>query len=183
MTTWSGWAADFLAAASLPDTARNRSFLNDWAANANHPGCGNNPIDLTHHEPGSGDCGGTGLTGVHVQRYTSHTWARTAFNSEIHSGDYPHLLAAFKSGNPYAVDRPGQVATDLGVWASTNFANVYLSKAEAGPPVTIGAAKAHKGWADIRHSFNHNAVPSLVHARHVRAAGLRRLAHARRLGG
>jgi hypothetical protein len=183
MTTWAGWAADFLAAASLPDTARNRSFLSDWAANANHPGCTNNPIDLTHHEPGSTNCAATSLIGVHVQRYTSHTWARTAFNSQIHSGDYPHLLGALRSGSPYTVKDLGPVASDIGDWQSINFANVYLSKAEAGPPTTINAAKAHKGWADIRHSFNHNAVPTLVHARRVRAAGLRRLAHARRLGG
>jgi hypothetical protein len=183
VTTWAGWAADFLAAASLPDTARNRSFLSDWAANANHPNCGNNPIDLTRGEPGSTNCAPTSLVGVHAQRYTSHTWARTAFNSQIHSGDYPHLLGAFQGGNPYGVKSPGLVASNIGEWQSINFANVYLSKAQAGPTVEVKAAKAHKGWADIRHSFNHNAHPALIHAQHVRRAALRRLAHARRVSG
>lgn len=181
MTTWSGWDADFLAAASLPNTAGNRRFLDSWAANANSPNCGNNPIDLTHKEPGSSNCGGTNLAGDHVQRYTSHTWARTAFNTQIHSASYADLLAALRSGNPYAIKSPGPVSTDLGTWGSTNFANVYLADAQSGPPGTIKAPHALSGWKALRKSVNQGMPRALNQSQKARHAALRSLSRAHKV--
>jgi hypothetical protein len=181
VTTWLGWAGDFLAAASLPNTANSRKFLNDWATNANFPSCGDNPIDLSHKEPGSTNCGGTTLWGDDVQRYTSHTWARTAFNSQIHSSRYAAILAALRSGNPYTVKNPGSVATQLGEWSSTDFANIYLNEAQSGPPTPITAPRAHKGWADMRRSVNHHWGAALAASDHEIRAALRSLSHARKV--
>lgn len=181
MTTWAGWAADFLSAASLPNTANNRRFLNEWAANANHPGCGNNPIDLTHHEPGSSNCAATGQTGVHVQRYTNHTWARTAFASQIEAASASHILAALKSGNPYTVSDPGQVATDLGNWSSTKYANVYLGEAQSGPPIVLKAPAALSGWKAIRKSINKDMPQAMNESQRARRAALQHLHRARKV--
>lgn len=153
---------DFLAAASLPNTTNNRRFMADWAAHATAPGCANNPIDLTHHEPGSRNCHATGQVGVSIQRYTSHTWARTAFNSELHSGNYPALLAALKSGNPYTVDKPGAVATDLGAWTSVAFGNVYLGETQGTTGGGGGTTHATKAWADLQKQVNHGLPTALT---------------------
>ena len=161
MATWSGWDTDFLAAASLPNTAANRRFMDDWANNATAPGCANNPIDLTHKETGSKNCHATGQTGVSIQRYTNHTWARTAFNTEIHSGKYAHLLAALKSGNPYTVKDAGAVASDLGSWTSVKFGNTYLAETQTGGTSASFAPHATRGWADLQRSINRGGPTAL----------------------
>ncbi len=162
MTTWNGWQADFLAAASLTNTANHRNFLTDWAANATAPSCNNNPIDLTHHEPGSSNCHATGLVGVSIQRYSSHTWARTAFNSELHNGKYPALLAALKSANPYNVGDPGAVATDLASWGSVHFGQVYLAATQGTGGGGAGTTHATKAWADLQKQVNHGLPTALA---------------------
>jgi hypothetical protein len=181
MTTWQGWAADFLAAASLPNTANNRRFLNEWAANATHPNCLNNPIDLTRNEPGSKDCGATGQMGVFVQSYTDHVWARTAFNSEIHAAKNSHILSALKAGNPYAVKNRGLMASELGDWGSIDFANVFLNETQAGPPAGLKAPRGLNGWQDNQRSFDVHLPAALKASSKNTRAALQSLARARKV--
>jgi len=181
VSTWSGWAADFLAAASLPNTANNLSFMNEWAANATAPGCENNPNDLTFKiSGGSSNCHATGQVGVTIQRYTTHAWARTAFDAEIHSGKYPHLLAALKSGSPFGVNDTGKVATDLGNWSSTKYANIYLHEAQA---VVKQPRAPHMmgGWEDTQKSLRVNMRAALRRSSKNRQAALQALARARKV--
>ena len=182
MTTWAGWAADFLSAASLQNTPGNRNFLTSWADNADHPNCRNNPVDLTHDEPNSTDCGtDTNADGLRTQAYTSHTWARTAFNSQLHSGKYPALLAALRSGNPYNVGNPYDVEADLNRWGSPSFGAVFVDDVRSGPPGKIKAPQALRAWADMQKSVNRHMPAALRQSERSRKAALRNLRRIRRV--
>src|SRR5690242_5558457 len=96
MPTWRGWRQEFLTAAQIAVNAQRLAFLADWAAHA-HTNCANNPIDLSWPlGRQSSDCADLGRSTM-AQRYTTHPNAAQAFNQELHSGQYPHLLAALRS--------------------------------------------------------------------------------------
>lgn len=183
MTTWSGWAADFLAAASLPGSNNNVRFLNEWAANATHPSCQNNPNDLAQHIQGhSSNCGtATNYYNQHFQRYSSHLWARTGWAVEIRSGHYPHLVAALRSGNPYTYSGYLDVEGDLNRWGSGPFGAVYVNDLESGPPASLKAPQALSGWKALRKSVNRDMPAALRQSQKARQAALRSLSHARKV--
>lgn len=165
MTSWSGWEAAFLAAASLPDTANNRKFLGDWQTHSNTD-CTNNPIDLSRTMPGSTNCGSLPGGTRHAQHYTTHAQAAKAFDEELRSGNFPHLLAALLSGNPYTVSVPNDVAIDISRWGSGIFEVIYHGETGApegggGGPVILKAPQALAGWHDLRKTFN-NKLPTVL---------------------
>lgn len=181
MSVYSGWQHDLLGAASLPDTAANRRFLNAWHANAESD-CSLNPIDLTDRNDHSHNCKQTGFVGRSYQRYDDRVWTRTAFYAQITSGKYPHLRAALRSGNPYTVTDYVAVTDDIGKWASQTFSNIYLDVMRSGgPPPTLKAPQALRGWGDIQRAVNRH-LPAALHAsQQHRHAALRELRRARRV--
>lgn len=187
MSTWNGWAADFLSAVGAPNTANNRRFLNSWASNAQHPNLTNNPNDLHLKEPGSTNGPAGPGTGEHFQNYHTaqkvgaHTWARTAFDGQITSGDYPHLRAALRSGNPYNASNIYDVEGDLNKWGSYDFGAVYVADAQAGPPVTLKAPQALRGWSDMQRSVNRHMPSALNTSQRARKRALRNLARIRKV--
>lgn len=182
MGAWSGWQDDLRKAAGLPDTPDNSTFLADWHASADS-NCGNNPVDISYKSRGSSNC--KRLTSARTaQKYPSHSAAAQAFGSELHSGTFPHLLAALHSGNPYDVPSPHDVIADLIKWGSETFA--FELQQNYGPPHGgggggVNAPHLHKGWNDFRHTVN-KRLPATVHsiAKYNRAA-LQNLSHARRV--
>ena len=182
MATWSGWLQQFLAAATLPNTDGNRTFLSDWAANES-TACRDNPIDVSHPVGNSTDC--TRLTDSRTaQNYTSHAQAATAFNAQLHSGNFPHLLAAFRGGDQYTLSGLPEALSDLIRWGSTSF----VSFVENATGVTTGSgggnsgtADALKGWQDIRHSLNRNLPAALRHSDQQMVRALHALGRARKV--
>ena len=173
MSTWDGWAHDFLGLDRTPRTADNLQFLEDWAAHADNPDCGNNPIDLSHRYPSSSACGPVGAYGRRSQRYPNHSFARSAFYAQLDSGNFPALAAAIKDGHPYKVKNWQDVAANIGDWGSGKFANVYLAATRPGHVEPVKAAHAHGGWRALQHSFNHNMPRALHRSNKLVKAGLR----------
>jgi hypothetical protein len=175
---WTGWAADYLKLLGVPNTAANRRFLNEWES-AQHTSCRNNP--LSSHMPWAGS---TVCIPEVTQAYLTHSNGLHATEKQMKEPSYAAILNALKSGNPFTFTNWTNVAHDLDTWGATLFAQQYRNEVvQAGTGSSVGAAKAHSGWADIRRSFNRNAHPALVHAAHLRKASLRRLARAHRLSG
>lgn len=189
MSTWNGWATDFLAAASLPNTTDNRRFMSDWGNFANHPGLTNNPVDLHQDEPGATNGPAGPGVGQHFQNYhdaqniDAHTWARTAFNTQIHVYTYRHLLGAIRSGNPYKYSDWQKAITELALWGSTNYADVYLNNVQAGGPQNVSAPQALKGWRDLQHTVSVDMPKALKRSQTARTRALRRLSGKHKVGG
>lgn len=179
MSVYANWQADLLSAVRLPDTAHNRRFLTAWHEHA-ESNCDLNPIDLTHviKDSGSGakrhshDCKATGFVGRSYQRYDDRVWTRTAFYAQITSAKYQLLLAALKSGNPYAVQDRGAVASDIGEWGSQTFANFYLNPSVTPQPTGPVSAplKAHHAWHGMLHSVFVAAPKELIRSAEARKA-------------
>lgn len=181
MTTWAGWISYFLSAVPAPDTAGNVTFLQTWAAHADHPGCAMNPIDLHAKNSGSRNCADTGFVNKAIQAYTLHTYARTAFYAQIQSGRYPHLVAALKSGDPYTYADWQALVGELADWPSDRFQNLYLAQRSAGAGPGVTATNAFSGWSDLRRSINHR-MPSTLRDSHAAVkAGARAVARARKV--
>ena len=181
MSVYKDWQADLLSSASLPDTKPNRDFLSDWHAHADSD-CDLNPIDLTSHNSGSKNCKPVSLPyrpNAHYQSYSSRSWSRTAFYGQITSATYPHLRAALASGDPYKVTDWAKVAVDIGAWGGKTFANVYEDTMSAGgPPPTLKAPQALRGWHDMQRSVNRH-LPAALHAsKRAHRAALRELRRA-----
>lgn len=184
MATWQGWQAQLLTAASLPTAEATQEFLFDWSQHAASD-CQNNPVDISHVLGTRRDCHKLTATRT-AQNYTTHGNAATAFKDEIHSRNFPHLLAALKVADPYQEPNPSSVAADLRVWGSPAFATYYLSHSNvgtgAGGDGGSGAIPhAHKGWEDLRKSVNHKLPGSLKQSDRNVAAALRSLGRGRKV--
>src|SRR5207302_2597796 len=105
----------------------------------------------------SSDCADIGRS-TKAQRYTTHGNAAQAFNQELHSGDYAHLLAALRSGDPYTAKNSGLVSQELSAWGSQKFAQRYFGETANAPGRGGGggirAPHALGGWHDVQHSVN-----------------------------
>lgn len=164
MATWSGWAAQFLSAASLPNTPGNLRWLDDWSTNSISD-CRNNPVDVSRVQGNSTNC--KRLTSSRTaQNYTSHAQAATAFNHQLHSGNFPHLLAAMQSGDYPSPSKLGDILIELQRWGSLNFV-AWLEKtfgiAPGGGGIGSGPTAPHalKGWNDLRKTVN-RGLPSML---------------------
>lgn len=180
MGTYTNWKHDLLSSDRMPDTTANLRFMGEFHTNSESD-CALNPIDLTHHVTGeSSNCKQTGYVGRYYQRYTDRIWTRTAFYAQMTSGDYPHLRAALRSGNPYTVSDYLDVSKDIGKWSSGPFSSVYLGEMQSGGPIpTLKAPQALAGWKDVQHSVNRGMPAALKASEHMRNAAWR---HVRRAG-
>lgn len=185
MGTWSGWQADLLSFAHLPNTTENRNFLSDWNAHA-ETNCANNPVDLSVPDTTSSDC--ASLPGLipKAQRYTTHGNGAHAFNVQVHQSRYAALLSAMETGDPYTTNNTGEVAQDIALWGSRAFSQRYFDETKNAPGRGSGgdgisAPRAHKGWHDIRRSVNHNWPRALKASERQTRAALRRISHARKV--
>lgn len=185
MTTWDGWESQLLAAANLTDNGSTRAFLDQWAKNANAASCRPNPVDISHVTSGSRNCKRLTPTRV-AQTYTGHGQAASAFSSEIHSGDFPHLLKAFQGTDPYGPSNLADVEADLLLWGSSNFvaaleAEFGVTPTQPGGNVQGSSTGIHKGWHDLRTTINHGLPASVAASERMTGAALRKLAGARRV--
>lgn len=177
MSHWQGFQRDLLRGASLNDSDLNITFLTDWASAASSS-CRNNPVDLSHTSSRSSSC--HRLTASRVaQAYRTREAAIQAFDRQIHSGNFRHLLAAIESGSPYTYTDQAGVAADLKKWGSVKVAAFF----EPAPPssgggggTTGGAASephVHKGWQDMRRSLNRRMPAALDKAQTLTNQALR----------
>lgn len=182
MGVWSGWQADLLNRAGLPRTSFNLAFLSAWHTYDN-TNCRDNPIDISRNVSGSSACAAL-PNGRQARNYTSPAQAASAFNAQLKSGQYPHLLAALRSGQPYAVSNPAQVAQDLGKWGSGIFQQEYVNSVQTPPPApgsNVRAPRAHNGWRDLRKSVNRTMPHALNRAGTLTRQALRATSHGRKV--
>lgn len=185
MAVWDGWQIQLLDAANISGNEATASFLTDWNAHANSD-CANNPVDISRAATGAANC--RRLTRSRTaKKYTSHAQAATAFARELESGNFPHLLGAIRNADPYQNPNPSQVAADFRTWGSSKMASYYLDHASSGSGSGTGGGggggtpHTHKGWEDLRHSFNHNMPRSLNQSERNIAAALRSLSRSRKV--
>jgi len=181
VSVWTGWQSDLLDQANVPDSRLNRSFLTAWQK-SQPTNCRRNPLFISHKEPGSTNCRKSTTVNLTAQNYDSLNAGKRAFAAQLHSGKYPHLLAALKSGDPYKLTGTdaGDVGADLAAWGSERFAQQFV-KRQTQPSGTLDAPQAMKGWQSIRKAVNRGMPAALGNAEHVTAASLRTLHRARKV--
>lgn len=180
MAAWPGWEQDVLRAIGAPLTAANVRFLSGWHA-YELSNCTNNPLNTTLSYGASTRCNAAGVQSYPSKMAGTEATARTLLN-----GNYSALVAALRSGDPYRADHPEQVAADLRTWGTPNFAGVYLGVVAVTtpggipppllpvPPTPAGvAARAHNGWADMRHAVNRSIPTGLARSQGFRRAAAR----------
>lgn len=183
--TWSGWIIQFLNRANILNTPPNQTFMTEWAKHA--PGsCKRNPIDLTKAVSGSTRCGNTVGGFGRSQNYPTHAAAAQAFNLSMHTAWVKPLLDALNSGNPFQIGDRSKVVAVLNRWASPSFASWYATATTSGGSGGGGggggkASHAHHGWADLRHTVNHNLPKALRTSGHNTSAALRALGRGRKV--
>lgn len=180
MPGWTNWILDFLVAANLPMTDENVSFLTLWT-NHETASCRNNPVDVSRKVGNSTNCNKL-ASGLFAQSYTSHAQAASAFNLQLHSGNFPHLADALGGGSPLDKGPMQDVINDLKKWGATKFArsmtNVYFPP----PPPPPNITGFHKGWADLQRSLGkHRLGPKVKATVRMDRAALRELQRARRV--
>ncbi len=182
MSVWKGWQADFLThTKGVPNTTHNRRFLTEWHDHA-ETNCRNNPIDLSAVFSFSKNCHALGGRNPQAQSYPTHPDAVAAFYTQVRDGNYPHLLHALASGNPYALDHDAVVALagDLGEWGSGTFSSWYEDQ-QTQPVLTLKAPQALAGWKALRKSVNRGMPNALAHSHRVNKGTLRTLHRARKV--
>lgn len=185
MATWSGWQNEFLLAAKIIDTPPNRDFLTEWAKHASSPQCRSNPIDLHVKVGGSTNCDHPAGFAYWTQAYKSHGDAATAFARQVNALSATSILDTLGTGNPWQDPGFKLVYKDLKAWPSNNFASWYLNKMQGSSGSGSGsgtkASHTHHGWADLRHTMNHNLPKALRFSGHNTSAALRSLGHGRKV--
>src|SRR5215472_7936490 len=185
MATWNGWQEQLLTAAKLPTAESTQNFLYDWSQHATSD-CRNNPVDISHAATGATNCHKLTKTRT-AKKYVSHAQAATAFSAQIHSGNFPSLLAALKTADPYQSPDAAGVAADFSKWGSAAMATYYTNHAStgSGSGSTGGGdgsfAHAHNGWTDLQHSINDNMPAALRASQRNTSAALRALSKARKV--
>jgi hypothetical protein len=185
MAVWSGFETELLQAANVSTATMTVQFMDDWNYAASSD-CENNPVDISHVLGTRRNC--HKLTASRTaQNYTTHTHAATAFSDQLHSGNFPHLLAALKTSNPYNYSDPAGVVADLKTWGSPKQAAYYQKFATGGsggggPGGGSGSAPhAHTGWADLQRSVNQKLPAAMNRADKDARDALRSLAKAHKV--
>lgn len=127
---WTGWEAAVLAAAKLPNTLANRTFLAVWhtyeGSNAK-----NNPLNTTLKTSGSlGSINSAGVQSYSSAQAGAQATASTLLNNSAYSG----IVAGLKSGDIYAYSAKSstnvtEIVKGLSTWGSHNFAAVFQYEA------------------------------------------------------
>jgi hypothetical protein len=184
VAAWTGWEADVLAALGAPDSSESALFLTTWHT-YEQSACRNNPLNTTEAWPMAVNCNSVG-----VKSYASTSDGAKATATTLRNGNYPDILAALRSGNPFASAAAGNVAAQLTKWGTPLFAAWYTEHTgtpQAGKVTgqTAGTqtASGHRGYADLRNSFARHLPNQLVKSRRAGAATLQLLAHGRRVKG
>lgn len=188
MAVWNGWQIELLKAANLPADETHGNFLFDWHSHASS-NCGNNPIDISRGMPGATNC--KRLTPNRTAKnYTSRAQAALAFSREIHSGNYPNLLAALGFADPYQSPKPAAVVADIEKWGSRSFASYYATHSSTGDGSGGGSGagsvelpKGHRGYHDFQKSLAHYLPTKARRSKIIRQRVLRKLGAPRKVIG
>jgi hypothetical protein len=186
VSVWEGWQSDLLTAANVPDSDGNRALLYFWHK-YDTSDCHNNPVDISHPATGSERCYRLSAT-RHARRYATRPDGAAAFATQLHAGQFPHLLAALASGDPWTVPHPANVVKDLKAWGSGAVANFYASRAKkSGGSGSgsggggVGLPKGHRGYHDFQRALARTLPTSLRRSRIIRGRVLRKLGAPRNL--
>ena len=183
MSVWNGWQADFLNAAFGEASVAAEHFLTLWHQNA-YSDCQFNPIDLSQVNDLSHNCEPfRDTSGRSYQRYDSHAGAIGGFAAQMGRNDYTELRAAIGSGDPLHVSNSDPVVAELKLWGSSDFAAIYKALAKPPPPPPPHDAATLKGWADLKHTFNHRGPAALTASQHARREALRSIRRASKVLG
>lgn len=185
MATWSGWIIEFLQRANILNTPPNQTFMSEWAAH-DGPGCKNAPVTLSTKLPGSTRCGATVTPLGRTQDYPSHASAAQAFTIQMNLASMKPIKDALNSGNPFQIGDRSKVVAALKHWGSPQFAAWYATATTSGGTGGGGPGKgssshAHHGWADLRHTLNHNLPKALRTSGRNTSAALRSLGRGRKV--
>lgn len=138
VSTWKGWEAELLAPLGAPNTAKARTFLEEWAATEPH-GCAHNPLGATIHAAGSTHC--KHVAGkVYTQAYPTRKEGIAATVKQLREAPYKAIVACLHSGNPYTFTDWQEVVGELGTWGAHTFASEYAAAMQA--PVSTGGGGA-----------------------------------------
>ncbi len=177
MSTWPGWERDILTAIKAPINADTTKFLDEWHSYEGGVAI-NNPLNTTQPEAGA-----TNYNGAGVKNYPSSQVGTTATRATLENGRYPDILAALRSGKPFAYGDKGAVEREIQTWGTFGFAAWYAqqgvtipappkSAPKPGDPVAPAALNA---WTHFTQQLGVNLPTQLRRAKAVRRAALRSL--------
>lgn len=133
MGTWAGWQKAVLGALGVPVTVANERFLSGWQPYEGGT-ASFNPLNTTQQEPGA-----TNYNNVGVKNYTSASQGAQATATTLKNGNYPSIMAALRSGDPYTFANAQGVAANVTTWGTPAYAARFLLAAGA-PGGAPGAA-------------------------------------------
>jgi hypothetical protein len=178
VAAWTGWEADVLARLGAGDTSENILFLDTWHTYEEST-CKNNPLNTTQAWPLSTRCNSAGVRSYRIPSDGAKATAATLLN-----GRYSDVVAALKSGNPFAYAAPSQVAAQVTTWGTPLFAAWYTEHtgtpqagAVSGQTGATATASGHRGYADLRNSVARHLPTQLLASRRATSAALQVLAH------
>lgn len=162
MGTWAGWQQAVLAALGVPVTVSNERFLSDWQPYEGGS-ASFNPLNTT--EPWAG---ATSYNMVGVKNYPSASAGAQATAATLKNGNYPSIMAALRTGDPYTFANASGVADNISTWGTPNYAAAFLLAAGApagapganppptpapAPVPTTGKATLEQAWRNLTHSL------------------------------
>jgi hypothetical protein len=188
---WPGWEQQVLKAGGWPVTPENVLFLQKWHSYEGSV-CANNPLNTTLMVSGSANCVHVSGT-IWVQRYPTTAKGTTATVDTLKGLRYLNIVAALKTGDPFAYPLSAEVAAEITTWGTPNFAAWYLnqigvvgsSTGPSGGATTAPGAVAptgHHGWADLRNSVNRHLPTQMQRSQALRKAALRTLGARAKVG-
>lgn len=177
MATWPGWERDVLTGIRAPINADAVRFLDQWHSFEGGAAL-NNPLNTTQPEPGATD-----YNSAHVKNYPSSAIGSKATVATLENGFYNDILAALRSGRPFAYGNKGAVAAQVQKWGTFGFAAWYLQQGIASQPGVTPeppkggpvAPKALNAWSHFTGQLAVNLPTQLRRARTIRRAALRSL--------
>ncbi len=171
MQVWPYWYRDVLAGLNAPDTAKTELFLNVWQT-YEQSGAQNNPLNTTEPWPGA-----TVFNSAGVKNYPTPSAGTGATVATLENGNYPNVVAALRSGNPFTYSNQHAVAAQVTTWGTPNFATWYLKyggTAQSGPfstpaKVNLPTNSMTKAWAQLMRTLAVDAPRQLREAKTARA--------------
>lgn len=150
MGIWAGWETDVLTKGKWPVSIENQRFLREWQV-YEESACHFNPLNTTLAEPGSSNCNSFTSGGVtyHVQSYPTSGVGAFATVKTLNNGNYPYIVAALKTGDPFTFMQPNEVAKNISKWGTPRYAAAYsLEAGTPSPGFTEGTPDTHGGTSE-----------------------------------
>ncbi len=141
-----------LDALGFDKSTPNLQFLNDWQK-FEGSSCRDNPLNTKQSYTGAVNCLPNG-----VKAYPSTKAGTAATKITLQNGNYPDIIAALKTGDPYTYAQPDKVAAQITKWGTPRYAAEYLLT--AGSPGGVPAATVtttgdvvslEKAWHNLIH--------------------------------